>query len=76
MIVEKQLAFAQAWMAMFMEAAILQHRLALSLLAGVNPRQQIERTNIAMTRLVKKGLAPVHRKAVSNAKRLARTKLR
>jgi len=76
MVVEKQVAFAQAWMAMVAEGVRLQQSLALSLLTGATPRQHGARMQAAVTRAIGAGLAPVHRKAVSNAKRLARTKRR
>jgi hypothetical protein len=76
MVLEKQLAFAQAWTAMFAESIRWQQSLALSLLAGATPRQHAARAASAATRLAASGLAPVHRKAVANAKRLARAKSR
>ena len=76
MVVEKQVAFAQAWMAMVAEGVRLQQSLALSLLTGATPSQHGARMQAAMTRAIGAGRAPVHRKAVSNAKRLARTKRR
>lgn len=77
MVAEKQLAFAQSWMAMWTEAARVQQQFMLSLLSGraatINPVAQM---TDAFHAVADKGLAPVHRKAVSNSKRLARTRLR
>lgn len=59
MVSEKQRAFVQSWSAMFGECLRLQQAVAqlwLGAAAGV----------------AGKGLAPVHRKAVANARRLAR----
>ena len=76
MVVEKHAAVAQAWTAMFAEGVRLQQQLALSLFTGATPRQHAALANNAASRIVSTGLAPFHRKAVANAKRLARTKLR
>lgn len=76
MVVEKQTAFAQAWMGMFAEGVRLQQQFALSLLTAATPWQHAARARSAASRIAGAGLAPIHRKAVANAKRLARTKLR
>ena len=76
MVAEKQAAVAQAWAAMFAEGVRLQQQFALSLFTGATPRQHAARTKSAASRMAGIGLAPFHRKAVANAKRLARTKLR
>jgi hypothetical protein len=76
MVMEKQAAAAQAWMGMFAEGIRMQQQFALSLFTGATPRQHAARTKRAASRIGSAGLAPIHRKAVSNAKRLARTKLR
>jgi len=76
MVMEKQAAVAQAWMGMFAEGVRLQQRFALSLWTGATPSQHAARTKTAASRIASTGLAPFHRKAVANAKRLARTKLR
>lgn len=84
-VAEKQVAFAQSWLAMLTEVASIYQRLALSALSATawpwppsNARlaagaRQAQKSAIAVAA---KGLAPVHRKAVANAKRLARTRLR
>ena len=76
MVAEKQAAVAQAWMGMFAEGVRLQQQFALSLLTAATPRQHAARAKSAASRIASVGLAPFHRKAVANAKRLARTKLR
>jgi hypothetical protein len=75
MVTEKQAAFAQSWLAMFTEAARQQQTLALSLSTGRIVRAPLTASGAA-SRVMAAGIAPVHRKAVSNAKRLARTRLR
>jgi hypothetical protein len=76
MALEKQAAVAQAWMGMFAEGVRFQQQFALSLMTGVTPWLHAGRAKTATSRVVSAGLAPIHRKAVANAKRLARTKLR
>ena len=76
MVTEKQAAVAQAWMGMFAQGVRLQQQLALSLFTGATPSQHVARAKSAASRMASTGLAPFHRKAVANAKRLARTKLR
>jgi hypothetical protein len=77
MVVEKQLAFAQSWAAMWAESLRWQQQFVLSFLKG--PRavtRQMAAVGLAIDRVAGKGLAPVHRKAVGNAKRLSRAKPR
>jgi hypothetical protein len=76
MVSEKQAAAAQAWMGMFAEGVRFQQQFALSILTFATPRQHAARFRSAASRIASTGLTPVHRKAVANAKRLARTKLR
>jgi hypothetical protein len=85
MSAEKAEAFSESWNAMAMQALHANQALAASIFrsfwsqtlrglpssGAVNARLQ----GIALD-VVGKGLSPVHRKAVANAKRLARTKLR
>ena len=70
---EKHAAAAQAWMGMFGET-YFQQQLALSLLTAATRRQHAARTKSAASRIAS-GLASIHRKAVANAKCLARTRL-
>ena len=76
MILEKQAAVAQACIGMFVEGFRFQQQLALSLLTAATPRMHAARARSASSHIAIAGLAPFHRKAVANAKRLARTKLR
>jgi hypothetical protein len=76
MVTEKQAALAQAWAGMFAEGVRLQQHSALSLLTGATPQMHAAQAKSAASRIASAGLAPIHRKAVANAKRLARTKLR
>jgi hypothetical protein len=76
MVMEKQAAAAQAWMGVLAETLRFQQQFVLSLLTAATPRQHASRSKTAALRIASAGLAPVHRKAVANAKRLGRTKLR
>jgi 1-acyl-sn-glycerol-3-phosphate acyltransferase len=76
MVVEKQLAFTQAWLGMFAEGMRLQQQLALSMLTGATPGRHAAQVKRAAARMASTAIAPIHRKAAANAKRLARTKLR
>ena len=76
MVMEKQAALAQAWVGMFAEGVRLQQQFAMSLWTGAKPSQHAARAKSAVSRMAISGLAPFHRKAVANARRLARTKLR
>lgn len=81
MVAEKVAAFSQSWHAMAVQAAVSNQALALSFFKSfwspfgrkpsvASASSQIQR---AATNVLSKGVAPVHRKAVANAKRLART---
>ena len=85
MVAEKNAAFAASWVAMAQQAALAQQSLATSWMAsflGAGRGRQPSATasarqwQAAALGVLGKGLAPVHRKAVANARRLARTKLR
>ena len=86
MVAEKKVAFTQAWQAMASEAVLANQALAQSALRTIwtptnwgKPAVADEfarQLQGATLGVLGKGLAPVHRKAISNAKRLARTKLR
>lgn len=73
MVMEKQVVFAQSWTAMWFEACMAQQQLALSFMTGTSslPRQAAQ-VQAAVTRIAAKGLAPVHRQVVGNARRLGR----
>lgn len=85
MVAEKKTAFSTSWSAMAAQAALNNQALAASFFksflavatgkkpSAARPAAQLQRAALSV---LGKGLAPVHRKAVANAKRLARTKLR
>ena len=83
MVAEKQQAFVLSWMAMANESLRLQQQMWSSLWAvGLAPwpRKQAasltaaRRMQSAAVAIAEKGLTPVHRKAVSNAKRLSKVR--
>jgi hypothetical protein len=85
MVAEKNAAFTEAWQAMATHSARANQALAASLLKSLlgvahgkrpSPARSVAQLHHATLGVLGKGLAPVHRKAVANAKRLARTKLR
>jgi hypothetical protein len=85
MVAEKNTAFAESWKAMAAQAALANQALAasffqsfLSAARGKKPSAAAAANHLhkAALGVLGKGLAPVHRKAVANAKRLSRTKLR
>ena len=80
---EKVLAFNQAWSAMAVEAFQANQRLALSFMQSMwlpwlSPRSGMQsaarQLNDAALGVLGKGMAPIRRSAVANAKRLGRTK--
>jgi hypothetical protein len=85
MVAEKKTAFAQAWQAMATQTVHANQTLAASFFRSMwsptgwgkpsvgNVAAQLHGAALV---ILDKGMAPVHRKAVANAKRLARTKLR
>lgn len=81
---EKAAAFAESWNAMAQQALEATPALALSFLRAFGSPARAKSAATAATRqvsraalgMVQKGLAPVHRRAVANAKRLSRTKLK
>ncbi len=79
MVQEKQLAFVQSWMAMATEAARIQRSLLMSWLSPWSPAAGAKTATLlrgAALRVAARGLAPVHSKAVSNARRLRKTRLK
>jgi hypothetical protein len=85
MVAEKKTAFAEAWQAMATQTVRANQTLAASFYRSMwSPRgwgnasagKIAAQVQGAALRILDKGMAPVHRKAVANAKRLARTKLR
>ncbi len=85
MVAEKNAAFAQSWQAMASQAVLANQALATSMLRTIwSPTswgkpaaaKLMNQAQGATLGILSKGLSPVHRKAVANAKRLGRTKLR
>jgi hypothetical protein len=85
MMQEKQMAFVQSWMAMAIEAARIQQSLLMSwlspsrMLSPWSPAAGAKTATLlrgAALRVAAKGLAPVHSKAVSNARRLRKARLK
>lgn len=70
MIVEKQVGFTQAWFAMCTELVLAQPRMMVAILSG-RPDKLFDIFGAVLS----KGLAPIHSKAVSNSRRLGKTKL-
>ena len=82
---EKTTAFIESWNAMTMQAIHANQALAASFFRSFwSPSLKgwpsigavAAQLNSAALGVLGKGMAPVHRKAIANAKRLARTKLR
>ena len=84
MVDEKKVAFTEAVVAMAAQTARANQALAMSMLRsfwsslrrGPSPVALAAQLQGAALGVLAKGMAPVHRKAVANAKRLAKTKLR
>jgi hypothetical protein len=85
MIAEKNTAFVQSWGAMAVQAALASQALSayffrsfLTAAGGKRPSAAATANQFHQATLgvLGKGLSPVHRKAVANAKRLSRTRLR
>jgi hypothetical protein len=85
MVNEKHTAFARAWGDMAIRAFRANQALTASVLRSFftpfsytkpSAASVVVQVQNAAIDVLGKGLAPVHRKAVSNARRLARTKLR
>lgn len=78
---EKAAAFTESWYAMALQIMRANQALATSLFwspwsfGRPSARVTAQLQNAALG-VLSKGIAPVHRKATANAKRLARTKLR
>ena len=80
MAAEKTQAYVECWSAMAVEAFRVNHTLAMSFgflflqpwLAGRASTRFASRWRNASLRVLGKGIAPIHHRAVANAKRLAR----
>ena len=82
---EKTAAFYESWNAMFSQSIRIQQEITASIwrslwLYWLNSTSSAVLPKIdlphATLRVLSKGMAPVHRRAVANAKRLSRTKFR
>lgn len=80
MVREKQLAFGQAWTAMAIEAMRINQQILSSFLfrpwSFLKPGHSAKLYGDGAQAILAKGIAPVHKKAVANARRLARTRLK
>jgi hypothetical protein len=85
MVAEKNAAFGESWSAMARQAAVVNQALAgsifksfLSVARGKRPHAStsVAQLQRAALTVLREGVTPVHRKAVANAKRLGRTRLR
>lgn len=84
MVAEKNTAFMASWQAMAAQAMVANQAFAATLLRSMwtspwrapTPVAAITQMQHAALGVLGKGMAPVHRKAVANAKRLSRTSLR
>ena len=86
MVAEKHSAFGESWNAMALQTLQSQRTFAAALALAATPTRSTRASPAAQTlatqlqqaalAVIGKGLAPVHRRAVANAKRLARTRLR
>lgn len=85
MVEEKQQAFVESWLAMIGHGAATQVTLGTTawrslfhpwLGGGTTPAAMASQMHQAGIGMIQKGLAPVHRTAVANARRLAKTPLR
>lgn len=85
MSAEKVAAFQESWMAMYMQAWKVQQQMVVTAMqsfwmpwsrtggASTNAVAQWQKATLG---ILGQGMAPVHRRAVANAKRLNRSKLR
>jgi hypothetical protein len=85
MSAEKSEAFNESWNAMTRDAVRVNHELTANFLHSIwSPSLEgkssasalVSQLQSAALGVLDRGMTPVHRKAVANAKRLARTKLR
>lgn len=71
---EKMAAFYESWAAMGLAAMKAQQSLAFSMLRSWSPLPSTTALTNQALRVMSQGIAPVHRRAVGNAKRLGRLK--
>jgi hypothetical protein len=74
MSAEKSAAFYESWAAMGLAAMKAQQSLAASMLRSWTTVPSTAALTNQTLRVLSQGMAPVHRRAVSNAKRLGRLK--
>lgn len=76
MVLEKQLATTESWLAMWGEVFSVQQSMWLAWLNGSNSWwHSLATPHLMAHRVLNEGLAPYHLKAGANARRLARTPL-
>jgi len=81
---EKSVAFAESWTAMTVQAFLANYELSVSFwrsywrywLSGKSSTFTASQMRNAAFGILHKGISPIHRRAVANAKRLARRELR
>ncbi len=81
---EKVAAFTQSWSAMTSQAFQAQQKIGLTLLTSLwlpttvrkTADSAVRQANASALAIIEKGMAPIHRRAVANAKRLTRSKLK
>ena len=85
MVHEKQAAFAKAFWEMALQIFRINLQLTTTLfrtlfvpfaLASPSPRSEAAKSHRSVVAVLSKGLAPIHRTAVLNAKRLSKTSIR
>ena len=84
MVAEKHVAFAQAWQAMAMHGVLASQAMVFSFARSfwspargkITPAKVAAQMQGLAVGILGKGLAPVHRKATANARRLRRSKRR
>ncbi|WP_244306875.1 polyhydroxyalkanoate granule-associated phasin [Azotobacter salinestris] len=78
---EKLAAFGESWMAMYLQMFHANQELAFSLMKAWNPMlagkdawfKSAQAVQSAMLDILGKGMAPLHKRAVGNARRLSRS---
>lgn len=71
MVLEKQVAFAQGWSAMYVETWRLQAQVAMACLAAVpSPLRAARLLDGGLQRIASQGLAPTWRRVKTNTRRL------
>ncbi|MDR2335242.1 hypothetical protein H9K76_11405 [Diaphorobacter ruginosibacter] len=77
MVQEKQVAFAKAWWTLSLEISKAQQAFFWSMLRGPQAlTQQVTQMPQTLERITARSVAPIHRKAVQNSRRLSKTPLR